>query len=137
MFTRSLIAWILLASVCIAQSVPAIDARESEWIKYVGIKFYHINSPTTVEYELADESRVDIYKGSIPYEVERAEKWKEGIGQAIFYQAMTDADSAGVILLALNESDKIFVLRCIIACKQAGLTLHVINRHGKITAVLK
>jgi hypothetical protein len=125
-------------------SIPKLDARESEWSDYVARIWntrFQGKLKAETEFILPDESRVDIKTAdssgvgerTIVWETERAEKWKESIGQAAFYHAMSGADGAGVVLITLNdEKDKIFILRCAITCRRCGLYLFTVDENGVI-----
>lgn len=93
------------------------------------------------EYRLPDDSRVDIFehhnKGgqslTVAWEVERAAKWKEAIGQAAFYQALSGSERGGVVLILLGDpDDKLCALRCAMACQRCGLAFVSVNERGII-----
>jgi len=119
--------------------VPPIDARETEWSAYVATQFEkEHSSKCKCEYRLPDESRIDIYEyrnlgGYASYEIERCHKWKEGIGQALYYQLMTNSSEAGVVLIALGDpDDKLNILRCKLVCQKVGLRLYVVDKAGVV-----
>jgi hypothetical protein len=119
--------------------VPGLDAMETVWSDYVAKRFRTGRGVVSVslEHRLPDESRVDIYViediRKTAWEVERAAKWKEAIGQALFYQIMTDAERGGVILISLdNVEDKAYILRCMMVCRKVGLELLVVDEKGAI-----
>ena len=56
------------------------------------------------EVTLADRSRADCLTDTHAVEVERAAKWKESIGQALWYALQTNLD-AGVVLIIEDEGD--------------------------------
>lgn len=120
---------------------PGDDAHESAWIEYIAAQWRSPLERVTAEYALADGSRADLYQvtelAGRPFtsvwEVERAAKWKEAIGQAAFYQTMTRADLAGVVLVSLEgEADHLFILRAAIACRRTGLRLFLVTGSGRV-----
>ena len=142
-YLRALVLTCVLVSAAKTQVVPPTDARESDWIHYIASSWKKSHSVTTAqeEYLLAEDSRVDIAAKHLirnrlvfmVWEVERASKWKEAIGQAAFYQGMTGAEEAGIVLVCLqNEADKLFVLRCQIACQRCNIRLVTVDENGYI-----
>lgn len=126
-------------TVCAAaQPVPAADARETVWSAYVASKFEDSGDKCVCEYKLSEDSRIDIYQhhgmgGYTAWEVERAAKFKEAIGQALFYQLMTNASEGGIVLMALGDpSDKLDILRCKLVCQKVGLRLLVVDKSGAL-----
>lgn len=87
------------------------------------------------EFELYDESRVDIYamntNGNVSLiEVEWAHKWKEAPGQTIFFTQMYNSIHhnifPGIILLAPKSRDvKRFILRCALVCQKLNIPMRV------------
>jgi len=51
------------------------------------------------EFVLPDQSRVDILTESTAYEVDYADKWTEGVGQALFYGLSTDREPGLVLIM--------------------------------------
>jgi len=75
------------------------------------------------EYTLPDESRVDILTDEYAFEVEWAYKWKESIGQSLYYAIQTDM-KPGIILLFKGEpQDKENYLRCSVVCEKYNIKL--------------
>jgi hypothetical protein len=63
-----------------------------------------------MEYVLDDRSRVDCLTDEYAVEVEFAPKWKESIGQALFYGIKT-GKKPGVVLIIEKETDERFLER--------------------------
>ena len=81
------------------------------------------------EFRLPDASRVDVFTGINAWEVEWAKKWKEAIGQALLYQALS-GKPGGVILLVGREPldvERKYILRCCIACREANLKFKTVQ----------
>ena len=120
--------------------VPARDARETVWSQYIAMQWGKNSyvGKTITEQRLPDDSRVDVvvtwHSGrTVAWEVERAAKWKEAIGQALFYHVMTDSTGGGVVLIALGDpSDKQDILRCLLVCRKIGLDFAIVDEHGVI-----
>lgn len=75
------------------------------------------------EYTLPDDSRVDIFTDEYAFEVEWAHKWKESIGQSLYYAIQTDK-KPGIILLFKGEpQDKENYLRCSVVCEKYNIKL--------------
>lgn len=92
-------------------TIPASGARETEWSKFLSesSEYKHLNG--SPEYTLFDKSRVDILTKTHAIEVEWAPKWKEAIGQALFYAALTDQKPGIVLLCRKTPEDRISYLR--------------------------
>jgi len=58
----------------------------------------------TLEYITADKSRVDLLTSTYAYEIDFAPKWKDSIGQALWYAIQTNK-KAGIIIIVQYESD--------------------------------
>lgn len=116
-------------------ALPSVDATERDWIEYIGLVKLGL-TPEYTEYRLPDGSFVDVYDPFVhkcAYEVERAHKWKEAIGQAGLYQIMTRAPEAGVVLLSFDEeADKVFILRCRLVCLHYNIKMLVCDKYGVI-----
>jgi hypothetical protein len=84
------------------------------------------------EYMLPDKARVDILTHTEAIEVDWAHKWAEGIGQALYYGAMTKRTP--VVLLLMNTADEeryLFRVRAVIdAHARTRLTLWLFNLHS-------
>ena len=79
------------------------------------------------EFVLPDESRIDIETDTTSFEVEWSYKWKEAIGQSLFYAIQTGKEP-GIILLQKGElEDKINYLRCKLVCAKHNIKLIVVK----------
>lgn len=95
------------------------------------------------EYRTNEGSRVDVVcdydsflgRRRIAFEIERASKWKESIGQAVFYEEKLGADQGGVVLLMLKDTDGKHLLRCATACQRCELLLFIVTKDGRIEQV--
>lgn len=96
------------------------DWKEIDWSKHLAKQVGGVP-----EYQLPDGSRVDIYvtgeEYDIAYEVEHCSKWKESIGQALFYTASLDNHvkpcRPGIWLLMKSEDDEDY-LRCLTVIRE-------------------
>ena len=74
---------------------PAPDARETDWSAYLASR-----TGGAAEFRLPNGARIDVLEirtdaatlrgEKIAWEVEWAEKWRESVGQALFYAASLD-----------------------------------------------
>lgn len=70
--------------------------NEVQWVEYINAK--HFNGRGEVEKRLFDGSRVDVYIDGYAVEADWDYKWKEAVGQALFYAKELDAKPAILIL---------------------------------------
>lgn len=114
---------------------PTTTAKEPEWTAFLASGLAAQKSPHYFllmgepEYELFDETRADIYSSVVPYvfEVEWAPKWKEAVGQALFYSVMTDRKPGIVILTKDRRGDKINIHRLKQVVQKHGILLIIID----------
>ena len=88
------------------------------------------------EHILPDRTRIDILTDKESIEVDWASKWAEGIGQALYYSAMTTKE-AGLILIMKSEKDERYIKRVqkIILIKSLKINLYVIGQDEKLKRV--
>lgn len=79
------------------------------------------------EYRTADGSRVDILTDRCAIEVEWCRKWKESVGQALFYAQQTGRNPAVILLMEDDQLDEADYLRCLSVCAVTGIDLVVCN----------
>lgn len=78
------------------------------------------------EFILWDKSRIDLVTDTHVIEIDFAEKWKEAIGQSLYYEIVDPSDrKCGIILLIEKGKDDKFVYRCQAVCAKYGITLFV------------
>lgn len=75
-----------------------------------------------MEYILDDKSRVDCLTDTLAVEVEFAPKWKEAVGQALFYAVKTGR-KPGVVLILEKDSDSRFLDRIKIVGEKYGIEI--------------
>lgn len=113
-----------MISVIILSVLVPVDFDENYYTKYIAD-----NLMTTYEREavLWDKSRVDLL-GEYAIEVDWAKsKWKEGIGQALYYSATTGR-APGLILLTKDlNKDKPDIYKAIIAANKASIKVWVFD----------
>ena len=83
------------------------------------------------EYLLPDKARVDILTQTEAIEVDWAHKWAEGIGQALYYGAMTKRTPVVLLLMSAADEERYLVrVRAVIdAHARTRLTLWLFNMH--------
>jgi hypothetical protein len=97
---------------------PGPTAYEPAWSTYLAWKWGGV-----AEYRTVDGSRVDVLTDDMAWEVEWCKKWKESVGQALFYGAVTNRAPGVVLLLRRKPSEKLYFLRAVIACREANVRL--------------
>lgn len=100
---------------------PRTEDSESAWIEWLaeGRDFRS-------EVICPDGSRADLVGGSKVYEVERAHKWQEAIGQCVLYSILLEKEPA-IILLMRRQNDNVYFLRCKLVCRKLGISLETLN----------
>jgi len=78
------------------------------------------------EVVLNDKARVDCLTDQYAVEVDFAEKWAEGIGQALFYGVKTGR-KPGVLLILENDGDERFIERLNLTAEKYGITTWTIT----------
>ncbi|MBK1853705.1 hypothetical protein JO972_01930 [Verrucomicrobiaceae bacterium 5K15] len=81
-----------------------------------------------VEVRMGDGTRCDIVTATHAIEVEFAEKWAEGVGQALWYSFQTNK-KAGILLVLRSEKDRkhLMRLRSLIDGKKLGIDVWVMK----------
>ena len=97
---------------------PGATEYEPAWSKYLAWKWGGES-----EYRTVDGSRVDVLTDDMAWEVEWCKKWKESVGQALFYGVVTGRKPGVVLLLRRKPGEALYFLRATIACREAGVTL--------------
>ena len=102
--------------------------NEDQWTEY--IRKHHMKSYST-QARLWDKTRPDML-GEYAIEVDWAKsKWKEGIGQALYYSAITDRDPALILLIKNYDTDMKDCYKAIIACNKAKIKLFLFDCNKK------
>ena len=106
-----IVVWVLLL----------LPSSERDWVAVLAKQI----DGAKVEAVLWDRSRVDVLTSTMAMEFDWARKWKEGVGQAAFYAAMTDRQGVVVLLLkdGLNTRNKVRLFRARVAAKHADVWL--------------
>ena len=95
MIRALLVLLVLIPSISFASHLYAEKEYQNTWCKKV-------NGIT--EYRLADGTRVDCLTDQYAIEFDFAQKWAEGIGQALYYADMTGR-LPGVVLILEEDGD--------------------------------
>lgn len=95
-------------------------AGEREQVERIAEK-YHAKT----EVRLWDNTRVDLLNETHAIEVDWSHKYSEGIGQAIYYAAITGKKPGLVLLVKDLRTEQRFIYRAQIACIAAGVDLYV------------
>lgn len=76
------------------------------------------------EYRLRDKTRVDCLFDNYAVEVDFAEKWYGGVGQALHYGALTGR-TPGLLLILRTHHDKRYLQRALRVVEQYNLPLKI------------
>lgn len=80
-----------------------------------------------MEYVLDDMSRVDCLTDTHAIEVEFAPKWKESIGQALFYSIKTNRKPGIVVIIENPKSDAKHIKRLRTVIEEYGIDLFEVS----------
>jgi len=80
------------------------------------------------EYVLVDKSRVDCLTDTHAIEVEFAPKWKEAVGQALYYSIKTNRKPGIVVISENPESDAKHIKRLRTVTEKYGIELFEVIR---------
>jgi len=78
-----------------------------------------------VEVSLWDGTRVDLLNDEYAIEIDWAPKWKESIGQSLYYALVTNKKPAVLLLVKRGEKDKDHIYRCQTVCAKHGIALFI------------
>lgn len=130
-----LVAAVLLASrgATAPDAAPAAPAapvdraqwRETDWSAFIADEMRRSGIDAVTEAKGADGSRCDILTPTISYEVEWSHngKWKEAIGQAVFYSIQHDRRPGIIMLMDGSPNEQVDYLRCLAVCGKLGIRL--------------
>lgn len=110
------------AILCMTASLSAEPVRKNE-AYYRDLLAIEVGGK--VEQQMGDGTRCDIITDTHAIEVDWASKWKEGIGQALWYGFQSNRP-AKLALIVRNQRDRVHVLRCRSLIEHNGLALEVI-----------
>jgi hypothetical protein len=110
---------------------PAATAYEPAWSRWLAAQVGGV-----AEYRTIDGSRVDVLTDSYAAEIEWVKKWKESIGQALFYACMTGRSPMVVLLTRGHEHERLYLDRCRIVCERAGVMLRTVSTVAREPDVL-
>ena len=107
---------------------PGSDSYETAWSKYLASGKEEEDLKGRAEYKNFDNSRIDIltYNG-YSVEVEWLSKWKEAVGQALYYAAL-QGNKPMIVLLAKGEkTDKLYYMRLMVVAAKHDIKVVVIE----------
>ena len=119
--------------VLIFVSIPSILCGETEK-HYQSLFAVAVKGKTEVI--MGDKTRCDVVTDTHAIEVEFAQKWTEGLGQALWYSFQTNK-KAGIVLIIEKKKDERFLikLRSLIKHRKIkDVKVWTISKAGKITA---
>lgn len=107
-----LVIYLLSISFSVSSQSPLSEGNYSDYIQ----------SLIGGEREVSIKSgRVDLLTSTHAYEIERANKWKQSIGQSIWYGLQTNK-KPGIILLVIKKTDYKYFVQLNSALNYAGLS---------------
>ena len=112
----------------LAASPPTPDDWEPKWSKWIASE---MGENHVAEHRLPDGTRVDVLGPKVAWEVEWCSKGKvyEAVGQALYYRAVSDREGGVILLMGKKplKQEITYLLRCTVACREAGLKLRTVN----------
>ena len=78
-----------------------------------------------VEVVLWDNTRVDLVNETYAIEVDWADKYAQGIGQALYYSIVTNLKPGLILLVKNKEKDRKYIYRAQTVCAKYGIRLWV------------
>ena len=81
-----------------------------------------------MEQSLLDRTRVDCLTGEYAIEVDFAKKWAEGVGQSLYYAAMTEKKPAVGLIVRDTDKDKRSIKRLEILAEKYAIKIFIIKR---------
>lgn len=107
---------------------PSANSYETDWTKWLAAGNEGEDFSGVAEYKTIDGSWIDIYtKGGYTVEVEWAAKWKEAVGQALYYAAIEDAKPGIVLLFKGEKTEKLHYMRLMIVASKYNIKVWVIE----------
>lgn len=107
--------------------IPNSASRETEWSKYLSESPAHVDFNGLPEYTLFDKSRVDILTKTHAIEVEWAPKWKEAVGQSLYYAALTEQKPGIILLCKKTPEDRLAYLRLMVIANKYQISVWIIE----------
>lgn len=106
----------LVSVILICAQMITVAQKESD---HVPIIAHHLGG--VQEYRTSDGDWADLVTDTHAYEIELAPKWKESIGQALWYAIQTDR-KAGIVLILRQDSDFKYLQKLQSTIDHNGLT---------------
>lgn len=101
---------------------PSPTSRETEWSKWVAFKL-----GGEAEARTFDGSRCDVLTDEFAIEVEWVKKWKESVGQALFYAAAFGRKPKIILLTRGKPNEELYYLRASVVCNAGGIELETLD----------
>ena len=111
---------LLFTSQLTSQLALPTTPRETDVVKQIAPRYN-----ARVEVRLWDATRVDMLSDDTAWEVDWAKKWAEGIGQALYYAAVTGKRPGLVLLVRDMDRDRRYVYRAQTVCAKHGIELRI------------
>lgn len=77
------------------------------------------------EVEMPDGTEVALLNSDYAFSVEKAKRWAEAIGTALYHAMLTGRQPAVLLLVDDEEEERKYLLRCQAVCRQSGIALFV------------
>ena len=111
---------LLFTSQLTSQLTSPTAPRETDVVKQIASRYN-----ARVEVRLWDATRVDMLSDDTAWEVDWSHKWAEGIGQALYYAAVTRKRPGLVLLVRDMDRDRRYVYRAQTVCAKHGIELRI------------
>jgi len=116
-----------MLAVCLIFQTPTPAWHELDWEKWILREgMFEVNRRGFI---LPDRSEIDVESKDIAYEIDFANKWKEAIGQSLFYGISTGKRPGIILLMGKGNPDleRLYYLRCLVVCGKHGITLRTVK----------
>ncbi len=123
MIFRSMILWASLILLPFQLSLAQEGRRNENY--YSSQLARRVGGKTEVR--LFDGSRIDVLGPKYAWEVEWAPKWKEAIGQSLYYSAVSERPPAILLLVRETKTDTVYILRCLVVCHKYNIHLEILK----------
>lgn len=107
---------------------PGPKSLETNWTRWLAEGNDLQDFVGEAEKKTVDGSRVDIYTNSgYAIEVEWASKWKEAIGQSLYYATLEDAKPGIILLFKGDQVEKFYYMRLMVVASKYGIKVWVVE----------
>ena len=111
--------------------MPQAQWLEADWSRRL-VQFLQKHPEAGEVYEAHervawDGTRVDVLTEKIAFEIDRARKWAEAVGQSVLYGLRHNRDRGIVLLSEDFVADRNLIGNCELVCRELGIHLWLID----------